>query len=177
VGAELQPATGDDREALEDLLREGELEGVGGAVESAIISSVVEFGAKHAVDVMTPRADIVSVDRGMATTEVMRILTQAKYSRVPVCDGDLDHVVGLVHSFDVVAHPETPLAGLRGVVKAGGDTPCDALMRRMLRERVHLAIVQGAAGETLGLVTLEDLVEELVGDISDEHDEPREGAA
>jgi putative hemolysin len=160
------------REALEDLLREGELEGVGEASESAIISGVVDFTEKRAADVMTARAAIVAVDRAMPADAITRLVAHAKYSRVPVYEHDLDHVVGLVHSFDVLAHPELPVSHLRRVVNARAETPCHALMRRMLREHVHLAIVQGNAGDTLGLVTLEDLVEELVGDISDEHDEP-----
>lgn len=161
--------------ALEDLLREGELEGVGEASESAIISGVVEFGDKHALDVMTRRADIVAVERSMAAADIMRIVSQSKYSRIPVYEADLDHVVGLVHSFDVLADPEHPVRTLRRVTTVRAATPCQELMRGMLREHVHLAVIQGAQGETLGLVTLEDLVEELVGDISDEHDEPQAG--
>jgi putative hemolysin len=163
----------DDREALEDLLREGELEGVGEASESAIISGVVEFGDKLALEVMTPRADIIAVERMMPATEIARIVSTSKYSRMPVYDRDLDHVAGLVHSFDVLANPEQPVAELRRVALVRAATPCHELMRSMLREHVHLAIIQGITGETLGLVTLEDLVEELVGDISDEHDEPQ----
>ncbi|MFI5232402.1 MAG: CBS domain-containing protein [Gemmatimonadales bacterium] len=163
----------DPHDALEELLREGELEGVGEASESAIISGLVEFGEKLAVEVMTMRADIVAVDRSMPAAEIARIVSQSKYSRIPVIDGDLDHVAGLVHSFDVLADPGRPVQVLRRVAMVRAATPCHELMRSMLREHVHLAIIQGVLGETLGLVTLEDLVEELVGDISDEHDEPQ----
>jgi putative hemolysin len=166
-------AEADDREALEDLLREGELAGVGEASESAIISGVVEFGDKLALEVMTPRADILAVERNLPAADIARIVSTSKYSRIPVYDRDLDHVAGLVHSFDVLASPEQPVATLRRVALVRAATPCHELMRSMLREHVHLAIIQGVNGETLGLVTLEDLVEELVGDISDEHDEPQ----
>jgi putative hemolysin len=165
-------AEDDSREGLEDLLREGELEGVGEASESAIISGVVEFGEKFAIEVMTARTDILAVDRTMPAREIARVLSTSKYSRIPVYERDLDHIVGLVHSFDVLANPDRPVASLRRVTQVRAATPCHDLMRRMLREHVHLAIIQGANGETLGLVTLEDLVEELVGDISDEHDDP-----
>ena len=84
----------------------------------------------------------------------------------------LDHVAGIIHSFDVLTRPEAPVSTLRKVSIAAPEAPCNDVMKRMLRERVHLAIIQSAEGATLGLVTLEDLVEELVGDISDEHDEP-----
>jgi putative hemolysin len=170
------PSPGDaaqeDRDALEDLLREGELEGVGEASESAIISGVVEFGEKLALEVMTLREDIIAVERTMPPGDIARVVSQSEYSRIPVYDGDLDHVVGLLHSFDILAHPDAPAASLRRVALVRAATPCHELMRNMLREHVHLAIIQGASGTTLGLVTLEDLVEELVGEISDEHDEP-----
>lgn len=167
-----QPLVPDERDSLEDLLREGELEGVGEASESAIITGVAEFGAKRASDVMTPRAGIVAVERAAPAAEVARLVAQSKFSRIPVYERDPDHFVGLVHSFDVLAHPDAPLAVLRKVGSARADTPCPDLMRRMLRDRVHLAIIRDAAGATAGVVTLEDLVEELVGEISDEHDEP-----
>ncbi|MBI1808880.1 MAG: DUF21 domain-containing protein [Gemmatimonadetes bacterium] len=160
------------RDALEDLLREGEMEGVGAPAESAIISGVVEFGEKTVAEVMTPRADIVAVELRAPAADIVRIIAQSKYSRIPVYDGDLDHVVGLVHSFDLLARSEAPVSVLRKVVVAPSGERCDELMRRLLRERVHLAIIQDGAGSTLGLVTLEDLVEELVGEIGDEHDEP-----
>ncbi|MHB8839921.1 MAG: CBS domain-containing protein, partial [Gemmatimonadaceae bacterium] len=91
-------------------------------------------------------------------------------SRIPVIDGDLDHVIGMIHSFDVLERPATPVGRIRRVTFAAPDLPCIDLMRMMLRERRHLAIVRDASGRTLGLATLEDLVEELVGDIHDEHD-------
>lgn len=161
----------DARDALEDLLREGELEGVGEAGESAIISGVVEFGAKRVRDVMTPRERIIAVDRAMPAGEVAGLVVHTALSRIPVIDGDLDHVVGMVHSFDVLERPHAPIARIRRVTEAAPDQLCLDLMRTMLRERRHLAIVRDAAGRTVGLATLEDLVEELVGDIRDEHDE------
>ncbi len=169
LGSESEEA----REHLDELLREGEMEGVGEASESAIITGVVAFGLLKARDVMTPRSEIVAVDRALPAEGVIRLMAQSKYSRVPVYVGDLDHCVGLVHSFDVLAHPDTPLDAPRRLSQWSADTPAQEILRRMLRERVHLAIIQDATGATVGLVTLEDLVEELVGDISDEHDEPQ----
>lgn len=163
-------------ESLEDLLREGEIEGVGAASERAIISGVVEFGSKRVREVMTARADIVAVERGAPADEVARVVSLSKYSRIPVFDGTLDHVDGMLTSWDVIARPEAPLRSLRAVAFAAPEEPCHALMGRMLRERRHLAIVRGGAGETLGLVTLEDLVEEFVGEINDEHDDVTPGA-
>ncbi len=159
-------------DALDDLLREGELEGVGAAEERAIISGVVEFGDRRVGEVMTARADIVALERGARADQVAHLVAQSKYTRLPVYDGTLDRVIGMVTSWDVIARPEAPLRSPRPVAVATPDEPCHALMTRMLRERRHLAVVRGAAGETLGLVTLEDLVEEFVGEIQDEHDDP-----
>ncbi len=159
-------------ESLDDLLREGEIEGVGAAGERAIISGVVEFGAKRVREVMTARADIVGVDRSAPPDEVARVVALSKFSRLPVFEGTIDHVDGMITSWDVIARPEAPLRDPRPVAVASPDEPCHALMSRMLRDRKHLAIVRGMNEETLGLVTLEDLVEEFVGEINDEHDEP-----
>jgi putative hemolysin len=81
-------------------------------------------------------------------------------------------VAGVVHAFDVLVHPERPLATLRAAAEAGTGETCGSVMRRMLREHRHLAVVRAPDGAVAGIVTLEDLVEELVGEIRDEHDEP-----
>lgn len=166
------PAAPTAHESLEDLLREGEIEGVGMPEERAIISGVVEFGTKRVGAVMTPRAEVVAVESGAPASEVARIVAQSNYSRLPVYTRTLEQIAGMITSWDVIAQPEAPLRAPRAVAFATPDEPCHALMTRMLRDRRHLAIVRGASGETLGLVTLEDLVEEFIGDIHDEHDDP-----
>ncbi len=159
-------------ETLEDLLREGEVEGVGAAAERAIISGVVEFGSTRVRAVMTPRDQIVAVDAAAPADQVAKIVAQSQFSRLPIYRGTLDTIVGMLTSWDVIARPEAPFRSPRPVSVAAPDEFCQVILTRMLRERRHLAIVRGAAGETLGLVTLEDLVEEIIGDIHDEHDEP-----
>ena len=160
------------QESLDDLLREGEIEGVGAASERAIIGSVVEFGATTVREVMTPRSEIVAVERSAPADQVARVVAQSKFSRLPVYEGTLDRVLGMLTSWDVIANPEAPFRAPRPVGFAAPDERCQVLLTRMLRERRHLAIVRAATGETLGLVTLEDLVEEIIGDIHDEHDDP-----
>ncbi len=165
------PASADNRESIQDLLREGELEGVGERQEIAIISGVVQFRAKHVGAVMTPRADVFALDAALPPGQMARAIAQSAYSRIPVYRGTPDTVVGLVHAFDVLKTGPDEAPPIRPVAFATPDSPCNELLFRMLRERRHLAVVRDAASRTVGLVTLEDLLEELVGDIRDEHDE------
>jgi putative hemolysin len=161
-----------DNQALEELLREGELEGVGDAGESAIITGVVEFTGKRARDMMTPRAEIFAIEQSVAVAELAAQVAHSRYSRVPITDGGLDNVVGMLHAFDVLRWQSGPRPETRRVVFARDTAVAGELLSRMLRERHHLAIIQDGNQRTVGLVTLEDLLEELVGDIRDEHDEP-----
>lgn len=163
-----------DVESLEELLREGEMEGVGEHTEIAIIEGVVQFGERRVREVMTPRSEIFSVDRSLAPAQLAERVATSGYSRVPVIDGTVDRVVGMVHAFDVLQDGGERTPELRPVGIATASALCHELLFRMLRERRHLAIVtsESGTGETVGLVTLEDLLEELVGEIRDEHDEP-----
>ena len=161
-----------EREALQDLLREGELEGVGEHEEIAIINGVVEFGTKRVGNVMTPRAEVFALEDTMDARSLAARIAQSNYSRVPIYHETLDDVRGMVLAFDVLKAGAETIPPLRPVATATVDAPCNELLFRMLRERRHLAIVRDAEGATAGLVSLEDLLEELVGDIRDEHDEP-----
>ena len=161
-----------DEEALEELLREGELEGVGEAGEIAIISGVVQFGEKKVRDVMVPRADIFALPKGISPSDMAARVSQSRYSRVPVYADSLDQIVGMVYSFDLLKNAGTEVPALRPVAHTRPTTSCKELLSSMLRERRYLAIVRDDAQATIGLLTLDDLLEELVGDIRDEHDEP-----
>jgi putative hemolysin len=162
----------DTRDPIHDLLREGELEGVGEREEIAIISGVVEFGEKVVRDVMTPRAEIFALPVAAGPREIALGVAQSGYSRVPLYRATVDDVVGMVHAFDVLKAAGEQVPAIRAVAHTAAETPCADLLTEMLRARRHLAIVRDAAGRTIGLVTLEDLLEELVGDIRDEYDEP-----
>jgi putative hemolysin len=164
---------GADADTLGELLREGELEGVGEHTEIAIIEGVVHFGEKRVRDVMTPASDVFAVDAASAPGEIARRIAQSGYSRVPVYEGSLDRIQGMVHAFDVLDAPEGGAIALRPVGVTSPMTACNDLLFRMLRDRRHLTVVRRDDGTTAGIVTLEDLLEELVGDIRDEHDEPR----
>jgi putative hemolysin len=160
-----------ERDGLEDLLREGELEGVGEGDEIAIITGVVRFGEKTLREVMTPRAEVFALDDSLPAPEIASRIAESAYTRVPITHGNsLDQIVGMVHAFDILrADGEKPQ--IRPVPSAPGDMRCNELLFRMLRARQHLAIVRNVTGDTAGIVTLEDLLEELVGDIRDEHDD------
>jgi putative hemolysin len=160
------------REDIEDLLREGELEGVGERDEIAIITGVVHFGEKSLADVLTPREEIFFLERDTPPAEFAASFAQSGYSRVPLCDGGIDSIVGMAHVFDVLKAGRDARPPVRPVAFAAPTKPCNEQLFEMLRARRHLAIVRDEGGRTLGLVTLEDLLEELVGDIRDEHDEP-----
>lgn len=161
-----------EEEALEELLREGALEGVGEAREIEIISGVVQFAEKRVREVMTPRADIFAVPDDLTPAELARRVAASGYSRVPVYRGSIDSVVGIVRSFDILKNGGGAMPPLRPVAYARPAMACKELLSSMLRERRHLAIVREDGGPTSGIVTLENLLEELVGDIRDEHDEP-----
>lgn len=165
--------TDDSREdEIEDLLREGELEGIGEHSETEIIAGVVRFGEKMVSEVMTPRTSIFAIDEGTHPREMARLIAQAGYSRVPVYRTSIDEIVGMVHVFDVLKTRGEGAPELRPVMHAPAAKRCNEMLFDMLRERMHLGIVLDEYGGTAGLVTLEDLLEELVGDIRDEHDEP-----
>ena len=161
-----------DRDTIQDLLREGELEGVGERDEMEIITGVMEFGEKSVRDVMIPRDEIFAISVSASPREVAEEFATSEFSRAPVYEGTLDQVIGMMHAFDVLKVRGDSCPEIRPVATAADASTCSELLFRMLRQSRHLAIVQDADGRTLGLVTLEDLLEELVGDIRDEHDDP-----
>lgn len=160
------------REGIEDLLRDGALEGIGATEEMAIIAGVVQFGDKIARDVMTPASELFSLDEALPPLEIARRLAHAAYSRVPIYRESPDNIVGMIHAFDVLRVAGERMPPLRPVTFASESKAASELLFEMLRARRHLAIVRNTQGLVAGIVTLEDLLEELVGDIRDEHDEP-----
>jgi len=162
----------EERDPIHDLLREGEIEGVGARDEIAIIAGVVEFGEKVVSDVMTPVAQLFTLPADLSPLPMAERIASAGYSRVPLHEGTVDRIVGMVHVLDVLKAGGDRAVPVRAVAESRPDAPCAELLFRMLRARRHLAIVKGALGQTLGVVTLEDLMEELVGDIQDEFDDP-----
>jgi putative hemolysin len=163
---------GPERDTIQDLLREGELEGVGEREEMEIITGVMEFGEKTVRDVMIPREEIFAISISESPRAIAEEFATSEFSRAPVYEGTLDHVIGMMHAFDVLKLRGEGAPEVRPVAIAADTTKCSELLFRMLRQSRHLAVVRDADAQTVGLVTLEDLLEELVGDIRDEHDEP-----
>ncbi len=161
-----------ERDGIEELLREGELEGIGDREEIEIIAGIVEFGEKVVADVMTPRTEMFALDESMSPAAFAAAMAQSGYSRVPVYRGSLDEIVGMVHAFDVLKVRGERMPALRPVVHAPASKRCGELLSEMMRAQRHLAVVLDEYGGTAGIATLEDLLEELVGEIEDEHDEP-----
>ena len=166
-----------ERDTIQDLLREGELEGVGERQEMEIITGVMQFGEKTVRDVMIPRSEIFAISVAASPRAVAEEFATSEFSRAPVYEGTLDRVIGMMHAFDVLKLRGEAVPEIRPVAIAFDSTKCSELLFRMLRQSRHLAVVQDTEARTAGIVTLEDLLEELVGDIRDEHDEPAPRAA
>jgi putative hemolysin len=162
-------------------VEEGVKEGVVDKQERRIIESVIEFRDTQAVQIMTARPEIVALEVNASIDEVKQALEESGHSRVPVYDGTLDHIVGILYARDLLKHIGNPPEqfDLRAAVRAPLFVPETKPLRDLLKEfrvlKVHIAIVLDEYGGTAGLLTIEDILEELVGEISDEH-EPQESA-
>lgn len=144
--------------------------------ERQLIEHIIEFGDTVADQVMVPRPDMVTVDHGSALGEVIELVIQHGYSRFPVCDGGIDDIVGIVHSKDLMRarrdgndHMDAAEV-MRDAHFVPESKRIAELLREMQADKFHIAIVVDEHGGTAGLVTLEDLIEEVVGEIVDEFD-------
>jgi CBS domain containing-hemolysin-like protein len=154
----------------------GHEEGVIEEAEKEMIHSIFAFGDTLVREVMVPRPDIEAVEADRTVDTAMDVVLKNKFSRLPVYRGDLDHCVGVLHEKDLLAalYAGRKDALLTEFVRPANYVPetsrAAALLRRMQLEQFHMAIVVDEHGSTSGLVTLENLLEELVGNIADEHD-------
>jgi putative hemolysin len=143
---------------------------------SELIHKVFEFRDKVARDVMVPRTDVFALDLETPVPDIVRLLAEEGHSRVPVYRGSLDQVVGILHARDLVpllTHPELIVLGdlLRPPQFVPWAKPVDHLLREMQRKRLHMAVVVDEFGGVMGICTLEDVLEQIVGDIGDEYEE------
>lgn len=155
---------------LRSIWREGAAVGLRADDELVIVGGVMAFSVRPVREVMTPRTDIVAIDENAALEDIRLVFAQSGYSRIPVFRGTLDEIIGMLHAFDLFKlQPGDPLP-VRPVAVTPASRSCGDLLLDMQRERRHLAVVLDEFGGTLGIATLEDLLEELVGEIFDEHD-------
>lgn len=170
----------DQAEAVEEEIRsiieEGHEQGAIETDEAEMISNVFEFGDKEVRDVMTPRQKIVGIESDVDITEALDIMLENSYSRYPIYEEDMDNIIGVLHIKEAVA---AYLQDPRQIVRELGGEPfyihptqkISKLFNEMQANKIHMAIVVDEYGQTEGIVALEDILEVIVGDILDEHDE------
>jgi CBS domain containing-hemolysin-like protein len=173
-----------DAEAKEDAVKaeilhvasEGAAEGAVDDAEMEMIESVMEFSDTQAAEIMTPRTDIIALPAAATPAEVRETVVGCGHTRIPVHDGDIDNIIGVLHAKDLLAVEEVDRLELRKIMRKPLFVPetkqLDELLREFKARKVHIAIVLDEYGGTAGIVTVEDLIEEIVGDIVDEYDAP-----
>lgn len=170
----------DQAEAVEEeilsIVEEGHEQGAIMSDEAELISNVFEFGDKEARDVMTPRQKVIGIESTADIAEALDVMLENSYSRYPIYEEDLDNIVGVLHIKEaVIAY----LADSKQLVGTIGSTPfyihptqkISKLFNEMKDNKSHIAIVVDEYGQTEGIVAMEDMIEVIVGDILDEHDE------
>lgn len=158
-----------------DAVSEGELYGAVDEDQKEMIESVLEMRETPVEAIMTPRTDIVALPVTATPQQVRQTIVDAGHSRIPVYDGSLDHIIGVLYAKDLINVRDSELdlpKLMRSVPYTPESKTIDRLLRELRTQRVHIAIVLDEFGGTAGLVTIEDIIEELVGEIDDEYDRP-----
>ena len=154
----------------------------GGAIETSereLIQNVFDFDNRIVRQVMVPRMKVTGMSAGITTEEALKVVLKEGYSRYPVYEESLDEIIGIVHAKDIVSNfvektPKTLKEILRPAFYITENKGIDALLREFQRKKVQMAVVISEFGGTMGIVTLEDILEELVGEIQDEHDQEQQ---
>jgi putative hemolysin len=172
AGKQTEPTVSVDD--IEHLLQTGRAEGVLEAVELSVASEALRLGERTVRDIMRPRIDVDALDIETPQAEILGAIAMAGYSRLPVYEGSLDHIIGYVSIKDALRHtwmgwPIELRKMLHRPIFVPETMPLDRLLELFQKERNQLAIVLDEYGGTEGLVTIEDVLEELVGEIHDEH--------
>ena len=162
-------------EELISIIEEAEEDGGIDEEESSLIKSAIEFGDLEVGDIYTPRRDITALPVTADKKQAEELFTESGYSRIPVYEDDLDNVLGILYYKDFYALAQSnslPLTEiLKPVMFVAKTQKVNDLMKELQEKQLHMAIVTDEYGSTAGLITLEDILEEIVGDIWDEHDE------
>jgi CBS domain containing-hemolysin-like protein len=167
-------------EDIKSLVETGQAQGVLEEREQRMITSIFAISEKPVHEVMVPRTDIVAIDVNTPPEEILRDITKVGHSRIPVYEGSPDNIIGILYVKDLfrrLARGEKDVQ-IRPYLRPAQFVPeskkIDDLLREMQKEKIHIAIVVDEYGGTSGLVTIEDLVEEIVGEIRDEYDVEQE---
>ena len=163
------------------MVNEGHDQGVLEASEAEMITNIFEFDDKVASDIMTHRKNVVALESTMTLKETVDfIVKEANNSRFPVYEEDIDNIVGVLHMRDVLYFAEQeeyldrPISQIDGLLRSAHFAPeaknINALFKEMQSEKIHMEIVIDEYGQTAGIVTMEDILEEIVGNIMDEYD-------
>lgn len=163
-------------ENLMDLLEEGTKSGILDQTEHDLIESIFQFTDTTAGEIMVPRKDVVAIDYAMSPAEILDEVLQEGFTRMPVYKGTIDNIIGIVYAKDVISLVEhSHIIILDDIIRPVFFVPetkrISELLRDFQRKRIHLAVVVDEFGGTEGILTLEDIIEEIVGDIRDEYDE------
>jgi putative hemolysin len=170
----------DSVEHIEALITAGAEEGILEEEDRKLIHSVVAFGDKNVREVMTPRPNIIAISVDKSLEDLRQLAIHEQYSRIPVYQDAIDNIIGFVHARDMFELDEEdrqskPLRDLLRPIPLVPETkPVTDLLREMQRDGSHMVIVVDEYGNTAGLVTMEDLVEEILGEIRDEHEPDRD---
>lgn len=178
LAAKLMHDSGEEgitEEELITMVTEAESEGGLDAHESQLIRAAIEFNDLEVEEILTPRVDIVAVEQHDHTEKLATAFAESGYSRIPVYDNNIDNIIGVIHEKDYYAARHRNVTRfsdfISPVLYTTGSTKISSLLRLLQKGKMHIAIVVDDYGGTQGLVTLEDILEELVGEIWDEHDE------
>lgn len=156
------------------IVEEAEAGGAIGEEQSALIANAIEFNEVEAIDVLTPRVDIIAIEKGTSLEDIKKVFRESGLSRLPVYVDDLDDIIGVLNQKDFynndIEEPEDVDKYIKPVTYVSETLKAAILLKKMQARKTHIAIVVDEYGGTTGLVTLEDLIEEIVGDIYDEHD-------
>ena len=162
-------------EELISIIEEAEEEGDIDEEEGSLIKSAIEFGDLEVGDILTPRIDITALPISASKEAVEKTFTESGYSRIPIYEGDLDNVVGILYYKDFYSLVKDKNVTIEEIIKpviyVAKTQNVNDLMKELQEKQLHMAIVTDEYGSTAGIVTLEDILEEIVGDIWDEHDE------
>lgn len=145
------------------------------SIESEIIKNAVDFSETVAREIMTPRKDMVCINSEKSFDENVLLITTTRYTRYPYCHGGKDNISGMIHTRDLLnsalVHQSVDMSQLvRPIIMVPENASISDILTKMKKERIHIALVVDEYGGTSGLLTMEDILEEIVGDASDEHD-------